>query len=53
MLEPGASLPESHPAFGKDAVEGKSTAYVCRGTTCSLPITEPGALQDALCQIYD
>ena len=53
VLEPGASLPESHPAFGKDAVEGKSTAYVCRGTTCSLPITEPGALQDALCQIYD
>ncbi len=39
-----ADLPSGHPAAGKTAVEGKATAYVCRGETCSLPVTEPAEL---------
>jgi uncharacterized protein YyaL (SSP411 family) len=35
-------LPSSHPAAGKAAAGGKATAYVCRGETCSLPVTEAG-----------
>ncbi|MFN4353916.1 thioredoxin domain-containing protein [Parvibaculum sp.] len=40
----GASLPASHPAQGKTAVDGKPTAYVCAGETCSLPVTDAAAL---------
>ena len=29
---------------GREPVGGRPTAYVCRGTTCSLPITDPDAL---------
>ena len=42
------ALPEAHPAFGKAAIDGKATAYVCRGETCSLPVTEPEALAAVL-----
>ncbi|MBI3007614.1 MAG: thioredoxin domain-containing protein [candidate division NC10 bacterium] len=31
-------------AEGKRAVDGKVTAYVCRGFTCSAPVTDPEAL---------
>jgi uncharacterized protein YyaL (SSP411 family) len=37
----GNDLPTNHPAAGKTAVRGSPTAYVCRGETCSLPVTEP------------
>jgi uncharacterized protein YyaL (SSP411 family) len=47
-LAPDAALPEGHPAHGKGQVDGRPTAYVCRGATCSLPITEPAALTAAL-----
>lgn len=47
-LAPGASLPVSHPAHGKGLVGGRPAAYVCRGPVCSLPLTDPGALADAL-----
>ena len=30
---------------GREAVEGRPTAFVCHGVTCSLPIVEPDALQ--------
>ncbi len=43
-----ADLPPSHPASGKTAIDGRPTAYVCRGETCSLPITEPQALASLL-----
>ena len=43
-----ATLPKGHPAAGKQAIAGKPTAFVCRGQTCSLPITEPAALGRAL-----
>jgi uncharacterized protein YyaL (SSP411 family) len=42
------ALPASHPAAGKVAVEGKATAYVCRGEVCSLPVTEATKLAELL-----
>jgi uncharacterized protein YyaL (SSP411 family) len=33
------ALQPSHPAAGKIAIDGKATAYVCRGEVCSLPVT--------------
>ncbi|MSO53526.1 MAG: thioredoxin domain-containing protein [Rhodospirillales bacterium] len=47
-LEPGQNLLASHPAFGKGVVDGKPAAYVCVGTTCSLPLTDPAKLRDGL-----
>jgi uncharacterized protein YyaL (SSP411 family) len=39
-----AKLPAHHPAADKIAVGGGAAAFVCRGQTCSLPVTEPRAL---------
>jgi uncharacterized protein YyaL (SSP411 family) len=39
-----AGLPTDHPASGKTAIDGKPTLYVCRGETCSLPVTEAGTV---------
>ena len=47
-IAPEDRLPQSHPASGKGLVKGKAAAYICRGQTCSLPITEPAALIKAL-----
>jgi len=47
-LPPGGWLPSNHPASGKGLVDGKPAAYVCEGPVCSLPVTEPEALLDAL-----
>jgi uncharacterized protein YyaL (SSP411 family) len=44
VTAPGTGLPAGHPAAGKDRVEGRATAYVCRGTTCTLPLLDPAAL---------
>ena len=41
---PGDALAASHPAHGKGAVNGRAAAYVCVGTTCSLPIEDARAL---------
>jgi uncharacterized protein YyaL (SSP411 family) len=46
--EPGEALPEGHPARGKAVLGGRPTAYVCQGSTCSLPITDPGRLAQRL-----
>ncbi len=48
VISPKDSLPDGHPASGKDQVGGAATAYVCVGMTCSLPITEPDALTSYL-----
>jgi uncharacterized protein YyaL (SSP411 family) len=40
---PPAALDPSWTA-GRSAVGGRATAYLCRGTTCSLPVHEPDAL---------
>ena len=45
---PGSNLPEAHPAYGKGPVGGRAAVYVCEGPVCSLPLTEPQALLDAL-----
>jgi uncharacterized protein len=45
---PDGDLPRSHPAAGKTMKDGQATAYVCRGTTCSLPITAADELARAL-----
>jgi len=47
-IAPDDSLPASHPAAGKGMKDGKATAYVCRGPTCSLPITTADELAQAL-----
>ena len=44
----GSDLPDGHPAAGKTTLEGRAAAYLCRGTTCSLPILEPSRLAEAL-----
>lgn len=48
IVAPDDKLPDTHPAAGKTLQDGKPTAYVCRGTTCSLPVTAPEALADLL-----
>ena len=48
VVTPGDALPRSHPAAGKGRADGRATAYVCVGNTCSLPVTEPAALAAAL-----
>ena len=42
------ALPADHPAAGKTAIEGRATAYVCRGETCSLPVTDAAGLAKLL-----
>jgi uncharacterized protein YyaL (SSP411 family) len=39
---------ESSPAFGKRAIEGKATAYICIGPQCSPPVTGAEALLASL-----
>ncbi|HKR19266.1 MAG TPA: thioredoxin domain-containing protein [Stellaceae bacterium] len=48
VVPPGGKLPDGHPAHGKGPVAGRATAYICEGPTCSLPITTPDALRQAL-----
>jgi len=48
IIAPTEQLPDGHPAAGKTQVNGQATAYVCRGTTCSLPITSSAGLSQAL-----
>jgi uncharacterized protein YyaL (SSP411 family) len=44
----GEPLPSSSPAHGKGTIDGKPTAYVCIGPQCSLPVTEPAKLVEAI-----
>jgi uncharacterized protein YyaL (SSP411 family) len=44
----GESLPETSPAYGKTALDGKPTAYVCIGPQCSAPVTDPASLVEAV-----
>jgi uncharacterized protein YyaL (SSP411 family) len=48
VLAEGAESPKGHPTYGKTAIDGKATAYVCVGQSCSLPITDPEGLRTAL-----
>jgi uncharacterized protein YyaL (SSP411 family) len=44
----GDGLPPGHPARGKGLVDGNAAAYVCRGFTCSPPVTDAALLRPAL-----
>jgi hypothetical protein len=48
VVASGADLPRGHPAAGKSAGAGSAAAFVCRGQTCSLPLTDAKALAAAL-----
>ena len=48
VLAPGQALPASHPAKAMGQIDGRATAYVCVGQTCSLPQTKAADLQAAL-----
>ena len=53
VVASGEALPQGHPAAGKGQLNGpdnqpRPTAYICHGPACSLPITDPAALADAL-----
>ena len=48
VLTPRQTLPASHPATGMGQHDGKATAYVCIGQTCSLPQSKADGLQKAL-----
>jgi uncharacterized protein YyaL (SSP411 family) len=50
QVPPGKELPPDHVAAGKTSAVQQATAYVCRGTTCSLPITDPEMLAQSLAQ---
>jgi uncharacterized protein len=48
LADPGQTLNEGHPAYGKKMENGQPTAYVCQRETCSAPITNPVTLSQAL-----
>ncbi len=48
VLPPETPLPGEHPAAGKGQLDGRATAYVCIGQTCSQPVTEAAALKGLL-----
>lgn len=48
VVPPDASLPPTHPAFGKGQPDGRPTAYLCRNQACSLPLTDPADLARAI-----
>ena len=50
VIESGDDLPPGHPAAGKTKIDGKPTAYVCVGQTCSLPVAGAEKLKQELPQ---
>ncbi|MEX1147575.1 MAG: thioredoxin domain-containing protein [Sphingomonadales bacterium] len=48
VVDTSTSLPTGHPATGKSLVQGRAAAYVCRGQSCSAPVTNPADLEDLL-----
>jgi uncharacterized protein YyaL (SSP411 family) len=53
VIAPDEALPAAHPAHGKAQQGGKATAYVCVGTTCSLPLTAARDLFESLSPVAD
>ena len=43
-----ADLPATHPAQEKLKALSESAAFVCVGERCSLPVTEPGKIAEAV-----
>jgi uncharacterized protein YyaL (SSP411 family) len=48
VVAPDGGMPAGHPAHGKNQKDGKPTAYLCVGPTCSLPVTDAEALRALL-----
>ena len=48
VMKPTQKLNKDHPAFGKTMKDGKATAYVCIGSGCSDPVTDPVQLANGL-----
>ncbi len=48
VVDPEDKLPKGHPAYGKKQKNHQPTAYVCVGTACSLPVTDPKGLAQVL-----
>lgn len=44
VVDDTAGLPSTHPAHGKDRLDGTATAYVCVGERCTLPVSDSTAL---------
>jgi uncharacterized protein YyaL (SSP411 family) len=46
VCEPGVVPAGIDPTWlaGREPLHGMATAYVCRGTSCTLPVTEPEKL---------
>ena len=45
-VEDTGTLAVDHPARGKIMVDSKPAAYICSGTTCSLPVTDPNRIAE-------
>ena len=50
IVSPGTTLPQGHPASGKQQAQGRATVYVCEGPVCSLPLVDPPTLAADLAQ---
>ena len=48
VLRASHALPASHPAQEKIKAAAGAAAFVCVGETCSLPVTQPQALSEAV-----
>ena len=51
VLRASNALPASHPAQEKIKATTGAAAFICIGETCSLPVTEPGAIAEVLAAI--
>lgn len=51
VLQDTDKLAPNHPAHGKNALDGKPTAYLCREGVCSFPMTRRKELEEALAVI--
>jgi uncharacterized protein YyaL (SSP411 family) len=48
QIEPGAGLPEGHPANGREMMGGQPTAYIVQAGNCSDGITDAAVLVNTL-----
>ena len=48
VIQTGRKLPTRYPATDKTQIDGQTTAYVCIGNVCGLPITASEELKHTL-----